>query len=94
MSQFDRRDKILGGLGLIQLGKEFARLVFVTRVAAERRQGVGREGHEVVERHTPCDVFDVGIETAVFVDDKDAGELTRRIRRPREVAAHLAGALR
>ncbi len=55
--------------GLIELREQLARLVFAfARVAAERRQRVGRHRQEVVERQAPRDVFDVRIEAAVLVD--------------------------
>ena len=55
-------------LRLVQLGEGVARLVFVARIAAQRRQRVGREGHEAVEREAARDVLDVRIEAAVLVD--------------------------
>ena len=44
-------------------------------IAAHRRQAVGRERHEVLERETARDVFDVRIESAVLVHDQDARQL-------------------
>ena len=70
-----RGDEVFARLGLIELREPVARLVFVARVAAERRQRIGRERHEVVERQAARDVFDVRVEAAVLVHHEDAGQL-------------------
>jgi hypothetical protein len=62
-----RGDEVLARLGLVELLEQFARLVLVTRVAAEREQRVGREGDEAVQRQPARDVLDVRVQAAVLV---------------------------
>ena len=92
--QLRRGNEVLPDLGLVQLAEQFARLVFVTGISAEREQRIRRERHEVVEREPTGDVFDVRIEAAVLVDDQHRRQLAGGIRGTREIAARLAGPLR
>src|ERR1035437_7651101 len=89
-----RREEIVPGLRLIELGEEVAGLVFVVRVPAERRQRVRREGDEVVDRQTSRDIFDVRIEAAILVHDEYGGQLAGGFCRSRDVCTHLSGAVR
>ena len=82
-------DEILADLLLVELGEQLARLVLVARIAAERRQRVGREGHEALERDATSDVLDVRIQPAVLVHHQDAGELAGGRGGPDQVATHL-----
>ena len=78
-------DEVLAGLGLVELGERLARLVLVAGIAAERRQRIGRERHEVVQREAARDVLDVRIQAAVLVHHQHARQLARGRLRPRQV---------
>src|SRR4029434_2296471 len=81
-----RRIQVLAHLRAIDFAEQFSTLGVVAGIAADRRQPIRREGHEVLERETTSDVLDVRIEPAVFMDDEDAGQLSRSgTRRTREV---------
>ena len=67
--------KVFPCLGLIQLGEQLTRLVFITRIATQWGQRVRRKRHEIVERETPGNIFNVGIEPAVFMHHQYAGQL-------------------
>ena len=62
-------------------------------VAAERRQGIRGEGDESRHGHAAGDVFDVGIQAAVFMNDDDAGLLAIGFGGLGKQAAHFAAAL-
>ena len=95
-----RRHEVFGLLGRSTLANSCAALVVVAGIAADRREPVGRERHEVGEREAPRDVLDVRIEPAVLVHDEDAGQLGRRCvarvgaERTDEIALDAAVALR
>ena len=55
-------------LRAIDLAEQLATLLVVARIAADRRETVRRERHEVLEREAPRDVLDVRVEAAVLVD--------------------------
>ena len=60
-----------------ELGEELAALVVIAWIAADRRQRIGREGHEVLQCEAPSHVFRVRIEAAVLVDHDRTGQLRR-----------------
>ena len=70
-----RGNEILEHLLAIDLHEKQAAVVVVAGKAAEGGESVGREGHEVGHGEAARDVFDVGVQAAVFVDDDDAGQL-------------------
>jgi hypothetical protein len=70
-----RRNEIFSRLGLLELAEQFARLVLVAGIAAEREQRVRRERDEVVERQPARDVFDVRIEAAILVHHEHRRQL-------------------
>jgi len=71
------RDEVLGQLGAIDLAKELAAFVIVVWIAADRRQGVWRERHEVLQSEPPCDVLGMRIESPVLVNDEHGGQFRR-----------------
>ncbi len=80
-------------LGLIELGKQLASLVFVAGVAAEGEQRVRGERDEVIQRHTTRDILDVRIQAAILVHHQDGGQLALGFCRSDEVTAQSAVAL-
>ena len=52
-------------------------LFVVARIAADRGQPVRRKGDEIGDRQPPRDVFDIGIEAAILVDDEHRRQLGR-----------------
>ncbi len=78
----DLRRGILG----LEIGEHVARLVFVGRRAAERRQHVDRKRQKAFKRDTARDVLDVRIEPAVFMDD-DHRRTLGFAPEPRQIAA-------
>ena len=74
--------EVLGHLRAIDLAEQLAALLVVAGIAADRREAVRRERHEVLEREPPRDVLDVRVEAAVLVDDEDARQLVRGRRWP------------
>src|SRR5438034_2172929 len=89
-----RGHEILPYPGLTELREDLPRFVLVARVAAERRQRVGRERHEVVERETPGNVLDVRIQPTVLVHDENARQLAFRGDRTHQVSTRLFRSLR
>ncbi len=69
--------QVLAHLHAIDLAEQLATLGVVARVAAHRREAVGRERHEALERDAARDVFDVRVEAAVLVNDEDRGQAVR-----------------
>ena len=53
-------------------------LILVGRRAAERRQKIRRQDDEALERHAPCDVADVVVQAAVFMDHDHRRQLAGR----------------
>jgi hypothetical protein len=86
-------DEILARLFLIELLEEFAGLVLVAGIAAERREAVGREGDEIGQRETARNVGDMRVEAAIFMHDENDGELAGRLRRLHQIALHRPIAL-
>ena len=70
------------------------RFFFIAGIAAERRERVRREGHEVGQRESSRDVLDVRVEATIFVDDDNAGQFARGVRGPRKISTHGSRALR
>src|SRR5690242_21138414 len=58
LEKIRRGDEVFCCLRLLELGEQFARLVLVTRIAAQRKQRVGREDEEILERQATRDVLD------------------------------------
>jgi hypothetical protein len=87
-------DEVFAHLRLIQLGGQLARLLFVAGVAAKRRQRIGRNRHEVVEREAARNVFDVRVQAAVLVHHHDARELARGAGGTADIRLDLAVAVR
>ena len=77
-------------LGLVEIALQGAAVVIVARVAADRRQPVGREREETIDGGAARDVLDIGIEAAVLVDHQHGRERPRAGRLD-EVTAHGAG---
>ena len=80
-------------LRLVELGLHRAPVVVVARIAAERRQAVGREREEALHRRAPRHVLDVRIQAAVLVDHQHRRQrpVARRLH---QVAAHLVARCR
>ncbi len=80
-------DHVLAQLGLIQAPLHGAAIVVVAWIAADRRQPVRRQRQVPFDRGASRHVLDVGVQSAVLVDDQH-----RRKRslagRPYQVAAH------
>ena len=74
-----RGNEILGHLGAVDLAKSASALLVVAGIAADRGQPIGREGDEIGDRQAPRDVFDIGVEAAIFVDDQHHRQLCRSI---------------
>jgi hypothetical protein len=87
-------DEVGAHLGLIELHEQRPRLVLVTRVAAPREQRVGREGDEAVERQAARDVLDVRVQAPVLVHHQHQRQRACGLRRPHQVTACRAMALR
>ena len=64
--------KIFPRFGLIQLGEQLTRLVFITRVPTQRCQGIRRKRYKIVQCQTSGNIFDVRVEPTVFMDDQYA----------------------
>ncbi len=54
-------DEILGHLGPVERSEQLAALVVIAGVAADRGQGVGREGHEVLQGEAARHVLGVRV---------------------------------
>jgi hypothetical protein len=67
---------LLRGHVEVQCWKHIARLVFIGRRAALRRQHVDGEREITFKCNAARNVLDVRIESAVFVNDDDRGALT------------------
>jgi hypothetical protein len=50
-------------------------LIFIAGITTNGRETVGRERVEAFESEPSSDVFDVGIQTAILVNDQNAGQL-------------------
>ncbi len=85
-----RLDEVGARFDLVELGEQGACLVLVAGVAAQREQGIGREGDEIVERHAARNVFDVRVEAPVFVHHQHGRQLAFEAGRLHQVAAQLA----
>ena len=70
-----------------------AAFVVVAGIAAEWEEGVRPEGEKPGDGEASSDILDVGIESAVFVDDHDAGLFRGGPGGFGEIAAHFPGAL-
>jgi len=82
-------------LHAIDFPEQGSALFIVAWVAADRGQTIRRKRHEVRQRETPGDVFDVRIEPAILVHDEDTGQLVvAGLRRAREIALDTAIAVR
>src|SRR3954453_24109225 len=68
---------------------QVARRVFARRRTADQRQEVGRERQESFQREAPCDILDMLVEAAVFVNG-DHGRTLALGRGANEVAVDLA----
>ena len=67
LQQLGGGNKIGACLGGIEFGKQFARLVFIARIATEREECVRRKGQEPIQRQTTGNVFDMRVESPVFM---------------------------
>ena len=68
------RNEILGHLLAVNRAKRSRTFLIVARIAADRGQSVGSEGHVTGLCEAAGNVFDIWIEAAVFVDDEDGSE--------------------
>src|SRR5439155_2647040 len=68
--------------------------VFIVWIATNGRESIRREGNEILGSEPPGDIFDIGIQTAVFMHDQHARQLATGIGRVHQVAADVAIALR
>ncbi len=89
-----RRDEVLGHLGAVDLLKRLPTLLVIARIAADAGQSVRREGNEVFGSEAARDILDVRIQAAILVDHQDSRQLSVRLRRPDQVPADAAIALR
>jgi len=63
------------------------------RVAAQRRERIGRKRHETLQRQAPRDVLDVRVQASVFVNHQHGRQLgSARAGRARQVAVDAARA--
>ena len=63
----DRGNEIFGGLALVELPEQAARLVLIAGIATEREKGIWREGEKAIEREAARDVLNVRVQAAVLV---------------------------
>ncbi len=85
-----RGHPILGQFVPVELRLHLASRVVVAWIAAERGEAVRSERHVSGETGAPRDVLDVRVESAVLVNDHDAGKLTARPRGTGGVGLDLA----
>ena len=86
--------QVFGAFRAIERAEEFHRRFFFTRVAAQRCQCVGGKGDVVFKREATGDIFDVRVESAVFMDDHDCRQFAACFGRTHEVTLDCAGTLR
>ena len=89
-----RGEEIGPHLGIVDLAEHLPALLIVARVAAERRDSVGRERDIALDSEPARHVFDIGIEAAVLVHDQDGRQFSGRIRGPHQIALDASVALR
>ena len=81
-------DRIGDRLRPVERADHLARLLLVLRRAAGRRQEIRRERQKAFERHAARHVLDMRIKPAVLVDHDHRRELSGRVGRARQIAAH------
>src|SRR5688572_26529689 len=76
-----RREHVSGSLRCVEFLELSPRGILIPRITAEGRERIWRECHEVLECDPPRDVFDVRIESAVFVNNEHGWQLACGVRR-------------
>ncbi|MNF83523.1 hypothetical protein D3C84_658480 [compost metagenome] len=89
----DGGEKVVHQLFRVDLRLKFAAFVVIAGITADRTQAVRGQGDETGLGHTPRDVFDVGVEPAVFVHDHHRRHLAAGLGRTHQITANLAVAL-
>ena len=70
-----RRDEIFGHLLSVHRAKGGSAFLITAGIAADRSQSIGRKGDEIGEREATRYVLDIGIESAVLVNDEHDGQV-------------------
>ena len=94
LQEFDGCDEILIHCRTIALPLHDATFVVVAGVTAQRGQRVWCKRNETGDGKTPSDIFDIGIEAAVFVNDDDTRQSVLQSCGPCKISPHDAGTLR
>ena len=81
-------DEVFGHFGPITLALKSPAVVIVAGVAAERCEGIRRQGQKAGNPRPPCDVLDMRVEPPVLVDDHHPGQIAAGVCRPSEIPAH------
>ena len=92
--EFDCREEIVHQLRGVDLLLQVLALVVIAGVSADGAQSIRRQGNKTGLGNPARNVFDIGIEATVFVNDNHRRHFSRRLRRAHEVSAHLSVALR
>ncbi len=86
--------EILGHLRPVHFAEGGAALLVVAGIAADAGQSVGSEGDEIGRAQAARHIFDVRIESAIFVDHEDTRQFSRGLRRPNQISFDAAVAFR
>ncbi|MND88725.1 hypothetical protein D3C80_807570 [compost metagenome] len=63
----DGGEEVIHQLLRVDLFLQCAALVVIARITANRGQPVGRQGNKTGFGQTPCDIFDIGVQAAIFM---------------------------
>ena len=75
LEPFSGRDEIFGHLLAVDGAKRRRTFLIIARITADRGQPVGSERHIAGLGEAAGDVFDIGVEPAIFVNDEHDGKL-------------------
>src|SRR5262245_19004979 len=71
-------NEVLVQFWLVDVVEQLTAVVVIVRVAADGGQSVRRKCDEVLERKSPRDIFSMGIQSAILVDDKNGRQFRWR----------------
>ena len=83
-------EQIGAQLSLIQIALQYAAIVIIAGITADWEQPIGCQCQKAIDGGSARHVFNIGIQSAIFVHDQNCGKWPGA-RWLHEIAAHRAG---
>ena len=93
-NKLDSSDKIFNHFIAITLTLQRSTIVVIARITTQRRQSIRCERYKAGNCQSPRDIFYIRIQTTIFVDNNNCGQLVLYDSRSCKIATHYTSTFR